>query len=142
MPSEDGKTAAFLQTSARLEFAKGDSAHFDPFRTIEVHFGNSQRRAANPAGGESTGTSSKHFEQHFEQRFEQLGWHRFGRDRTMGRMRNPIRALALLVLSLSVPVEARAAEPREVGPHPCRVPGYDQDVLCATYPGWENRATR
>lgn len=60
----------------------------------------------------------------------------------MGRMRNPIRALALLVLSLSVPVEARAAEPREVRPHPCRVPGYDQDVLCATYPVWENRATR
>ena len=60
----------------------------------------------------------------------------------MGRMRNPIRALALLVLSLSVPVEARAAEPREVRPHPCQVPGYDQDVLCATYPVWENRATR
>ena len=60
----------------------------------------------------------------------------------MGRMRNPIRALALLVLSLSVPVEARAAEPREVRPHPCRVPGYDQDVLCATYPVWENRAAR
>lgn len=60
----------------------------------------------------------------------------------MGRMRNPIRALALLVLTLSVPVEARAAEPREVSPHPCRVPGYDQDVLCATYPVWENRATR
>jgi pimeloyl-ACP methyl ester carboxylesterase len=60
----------------------------------------------------------------------------------MGKMRNPIRALALLVLSLSVPVEARAAEPREVRPHPCQVPGYDQDVLCATYPVWENRATR
>ena len=60
----------------------------------------------------------------------------------MGGMRNPIRALVLLVLSLSVPVEARAAEPREVRPHPCRVPGYDQDVLCATYPVWENRATR
>ena len=57
-------------------------------------------------------------------------------------MRSPIRALALLVLSLAVPVEARAAGPHEVGPHPCRVPGYDQDVLCATYPVWENRATR
>jgi len=60
----------------------------------------------------------------------------------MGRMRNPIRALALLVLSLTVPVEARAAEPREVRPHPCRVPGYEQDVLCATYPVWENCGTR
>ncbi|HVR99672.1 MAG TPA: alpha/beta hydrolase, partial [Thermoanaerobaculia bacterium] len=57
-------------------------------------------------------------------------------------MQNPIRAFALLVLSLSVPVEVRAAEPREVGPHPCRVPGYAQDVLCATYPVWENRGTR
>lgn len=60
----------------------------------------------------------------------------------MERMRNPIRALALLVLALAVPVEARAAEPGEVRPHPCRVPGYGQDVLCATYPVWENRATR
>ncbi len=57
-------------------------------------------------------------------------------------MRNPVRALALLVLALSVPVAACAAEPREVRPHRCRVPGYNQAVLCATYPVWENRATR
>lgn len=30
----------------------------------------------------------------------------------------------------------------EVKPHPCRVPGYEKDVLCATYPVWENRETR
>lgn len=30
----------------------------------------------------------------------------------------------------------------EVKPHPCRVPGYEQEVLCATYPVWENRETR
>ncbi len=35
------------------------------------------------------------------------------------------------------PVEAVA-----VKPHPCRVPGYDQEVRCATYPVWENRETR
>jgi len=60
----------------------------------------------------------------------------------MGRMRKLLRALALLGLFLSVPVAARAAQPSEVRPHPCRVPGYDQDVLCATLPVWENRATR
>jgi pimeloyl-ACP methyl ester carboxylesterase len=60
----------------------------------------------------------------------------------MGRIRNPIRAVALLVLSLSVPVQARAAVPREVRPHLCHVPGYDQDVLCATFPVWENRTIR
>ena len=35
------------------------------------------------------------------------------------------------------PVEAVEAKP-----HPCRVPGYGQDVLCATYPVWENRETK
>jgi pimeloyl-ACP methyl ester carboxylesterase len=30
----------------------------------------------------------------------------------------------------------------EVKPHPCRVPGVDGEVLCATYPVWENRETR
>ena len=30
----------------------------------------------------------------------------------------------------------------EVKPHPCRVPNYDQEVLCATYPVWENRETQ
>jgi pimeloyl-ACP methyl ester carboxylesterase len=30
----------------------------------------------------------------------------------------------------------------EVKPHPCRVPSYDQEVLCATYPVWENRETK
>ncbi|MFL6235240.1 MAG: alpha/beta fold hydrolase, partial [Thermoanaerobaculia bacterium] len=34
------------------------------------------------------------------------------------------------------------AEAVEVKPHPCRVPNYDQEVLCATYPVWENRETR
>jgi pimeloyl-ACP methyl ester carboxylesterase len=35
------------------------------------------------------------------------------------------------------PVEAVA-----VKPHPCRVPNYDKEVLCATYPVWENRETK
>ncbi|HWM89909.1 MAG TPA: alpha/beta fold hydrolase [Thermoanaerobaculia bacterium] len=30
----------------------------------------------------------------------------------------------------------------ETKPYPCRVPGLDQDVLCATYPVWENRETK
>jgi pimeloyl-ACP methyl ester carboxylesterase len=30
----------------------------------------------------------------------------------------------------------------EVKPHPCRVPGSDEEVLCATYPVWENRETK
>ncbi|HEX6903744.1 MAG TPA: alpha/beta fold hydrolase [Thermoanaerobaculia bacterium] len=30
----------------------------------------------------------------------------------------------------------------EVKPHPCRVPGSEQDVLCATYPVWENHETK
>lgn len=37
----------------------------------------------------------------------------------------------------SGPVEAV-----EVKPHACRVPGSEKEVLCATYPVWENRETR
>ena len=51
-------------------------------------------------------------------------------------MKNSIRAAILLSLSLS------PAQAAKVKPHPCRVPGLDQDVLCATYPVWENRATK
>jgi pimeloyl-ACP methyl ester carboxylesterase len=52
------------------------------------------------------------------------------------------RALALTAaVALSWGALARA-EAAEVKPHPCRVQGYDQDVLCATYPVWENRETR
>lgn len=51
-------------------------------------------------------------------------------------MKNLIRAAILLSLSLS------PAQAAKVKPHPCRVPGLDQDVLCATYPVWENRATK
>jgi pimeloyl-ACP methyl ester carboxylesterase len=62
----------------------------------------------------------------------------------------PIRVATLIVLSLSFSWEAAPARgespapggPAEVKPHPCRVPDYDQDVLCATYPVWENRETR
>ncbi|MFL6290453.1 MAG: alpha/beta hydrolase, partial [Thermoanaerobaculia bacterium] len=47
-----------------------------------------------------------------------------------------IRAAILLSLSLS-PLQAA-----EVKPHPCRVPWSDEEVLCATYPVWENREAR
>src|SRR5689334_12917520 len=58
-------------------------------------------------------------------------------------MRNPTRALALLALSLVfLWAPAGPVEARQVSPHPCRVRGYDQDVLCATYPVWENRETK
>jgi pimeloyl-ACP methyl ester carboxylesterase len=64
-----------------------------------------------------------------------------------------IRAVVLAALSLSFAWGAEAAlrveastsgpaEGAEVKPHPCRVPGYDQDVRCATYAVWENRETR
>ena len=65
-----------------------------------------------------------------------------------------VRAALLLFLSASLaPVPAavgstppagpaQAVETVEVKPRPCRVPGYDQEVLCATYPVWENRETR
>jgi pimeloyl-ACP methyl ester carboxylesterase len=56
----------------------------------------------------------------------------------------PTRAATLIALSLSFSWAAAPArgEPAEVMPHPCRVAGYDQEVLCATYPVWENRETR
>ncbi|HKV07613.1 MAG TPA: alpha/beta fold hydrolase [Thermoanaerobaculia bacterium] len=64
-----------------------------------------------------------------------------------------IRAAALLSLSLpfswaAAPAHGQApsrpgpVEAVEVKPHPCRVPSADQEVLCATYPVWENRETR
>ena len=55
-------------------------------------------------------------------------------------MRGPIRAIALLALSL--PFLWASAPAAAVEPHPCRVPGYDQEVLCATFPVWENRETK
>jgi pimeloyl-ACP methyl ester carboxylesterase len=53
--------------------------------------------------------------------------------------------LALLILSFSgaaAPASTGPIEAVEVRPHPCRVPDSDQEVLCATYPVWENRETR
>lgn len=47
-----------------------------------------------------------------------------------------IRAAVLLSLSLS------PADAAEVKPHPCKVAWSDEEVLCATYPVWENRETR
>ncbi|MFP5289299.1 MAG: alpha/beta fold hydrolase, partial [Thermoanaerobaculia bacterium] len=49
-----------------------------------------------------------------------------------------IRAAVLLSLSLPF-APARAAE---VKPRPCKVAWSDEEVLCATYPVWENRETR
>lgn len=43
---------------------------------------------------------------------------------------------------LGPPAPSGPVEAAEVKPHPCRVPGYEQEVLCATYPVWENRETR
>jgi pimeloyl-ACP methyl ester carboxylesterase len=43
---------------------------------------------------------------------------------------------------LGTPPPTGPVEAAEVKPHPCRIPGYDQDVRCATYPVWENRETR
>ncbi|MFP5288998.1 MAG: alpha/beta fold hydrolase, partial [Thermoanaerobaculia bacterium] len=40
------------------------------------------------------------------------------------------------------PAPAGPVAAAEKKPYPCRVPGYDQDVLCASYPVWENRATK
>ncbi len=50
----------------------------------------------------------------------------------------PIRSAVLIALALSC--SARGQSP--VKPHPCRIPDFDQDVLCATYPVWENREAR
>jgi pimeloyl-ACP methyl ester carboxylesterase len=57
------------------------------------------------------------------------------------------RAAVLLSLSLPLSFSWAAGTPSptgpvEVKPHPCRVPGSDQEMLCATYPVWENRETR
>lgn len=55
---------------------------------------------------------------------------------------------ALLALTLSTPGSSRAESPIppvppvETKPHPCRVEGVDGEVLCATYPVWENRETK
>ncbi|HSG38009.1 MAG TPA: alpha/beta fold hydrolase, partial [Thermoanaerobaculia bacterium] len=65
----------------------------------------------------------------------------------------PIRTVTLTALFLSFswaavvypqgpPKRLGPVEAVEVKPHPCRVPGYDKEVLCATYPVWENRETR
>ncbi len=43
---------------------------------------------------------------------------------------------------LGPPAPSGPVEAAEVKPHPCRVPNYDKEVLCATYPVWENRETR
>lgn len=43
---------------------------------------------------------------------------------------------------LGPPPPKGPVEAVEVRPHPCRVPGYDQEVRCATYPVWENRETK
>lgn len=64
-----------------------------------------------------------------------------------------IQAAALLSLGLSfsgaaapahgqAPARPGPVEAVEVKPHPCRVPDVDQEVLCATYPVWENREIR
>src|SRR5690349_19418084 len=64
-----------------------------------------------------------------------------------------IRAAALFSLGLSfswaaapthglAPARPGPVEAVEVKPHPCRVPDVDQEVLCATYPVWENREIR
>jgi pimeloyl-ACP methyl ester carboxylesterase len=59
----------------------------------------------------------------------------------------PIRIAVLFVLTLPTAWPARAESPVpvkavETKPHPCRIPDYDKEVLCATYPVWENRETR
>lgn len=43
---------------------------------------------------------------------------------------------------LGPPAPTGPVEAVEVKPHPCRVPGSGGEVLCATYPVWENRDTR
>lgn len=43
---------------------------------------------------------------------------------------------------LGPPPPTGPVEAVEVKPHPCRVPGSEKEVLCATYPVWENRETR
>ncbi|MEA2563510.1 MAG: hypothetical protein QOH06_5014 [Acidobacteriota bacterium] len=48
---------------------------------------------------------------------------------------------AALLISLLAPVAA-LADPVETKPHPCKMAWSDGEVLCATYPVWENRETR
>ena len=43
---------------------------------------------------------------------------------------------------LGPPAPAGPVEAAAVKPHPCRVNGYDGEVLCATYPVWEDREAR
>ncbi|HEX9942530.1 MAG TPA: alpha/beta fold hydrolase [Thermoanaerobaculia bacterium] len=43
---------------------------------------------------------------------------------------------------LGTPPPTGPVEAVEVKPHSCRVPGVDREVLCATYPVWENRETK
>ena len=43
---------------------------------------------------------------------------------------------------LGPPPPKGPVEAVEVKPHSCRVPNYDKEVLCATYPVWENRETK
>ena len=43
---------------------------------------------------------------------------------------------------LGTPAPSGPVAAAEVRPHPCRVPNHEREVLCATYPVWENRATR
>ncbi|MFL6194274.1 MAG: alpha/beta hydrolase [Thermoanaerobaculia bacterium] len=43
---------------------------------------------------------------------------------------------------LGAPAPSGPVEAAEVKPHPCRVPNYEKEVLCATYAVWENRETR
>lgn len=43
---------------------------------------------------------------------------------------------------LGTPAPSGPVEAVDVKPHPCRVPNYDKEVLCATYAVWENRETK
>ncbi len=52
------------------------------------------------------------------------------------------RSAAILSLTLSFSWAAEAAEAIEIKPHPCKVEWSDQEVLCATYPVWEDREAR
>src|SRR5215210_4946904 len=59
------------------------------------------------------------------------------------------RAAVLISISLSFSWAAAPARGEsgpvdaiEIKPHPCKMAWSDQEVLCATYPVWENRDTR
>src|SRR5258708_3717516 len=52
----------------------------------------------------------------------------------------PVRALILIFAAVSLAASNRTPVPAvETKPHPCRVRGIPDEVLCATYPVWENR---